>query len=144
MYTHVHIRTYWYTYIAYITYMLYSINYSSNILPFHYYYEYSYCILIPIIIRQIIQYTLLTYVLYSIFYIRYIYVSYQYHQITFVALHRSLHSRSSRSCHWILILLYCHLLTTLQTRPKKHGLTRDTCQTRPILSTYASYIYLQT
>ena len=46
IYVHICIR------ILHILWMWYSINYSSNILPFHYYYEYSYCILIPNIIRQ--------------------------------------------------------------------------------------------
>ena len=66
-------------------------------------------------------------------------VSYQSHQITFVALHRCLHSRSSRCCHKILILLCCHLLTSLQMLLYHHGLTRDTCQTR---STYYQLMHL--
>ena len=78
-------------------------------------------------------------VLYSIYYIRYMYVSYQSHQITFVALHRCLRSRSLRSCPRILILLCCHLLKTLQMWPHEHGLTRDTCQTRP---TYYQLMHL--
>ena len=76
--------------------------------------------------------------------IRYIYISYQYHLPAFVSIHRCLHSRSLWFGHWILILFCCHLLRKLLTRQVLYGLTRDTCQIRPILSTYASYIYLQT
>ena len=70
------------------------INYSRKIYNHLYYYSYSDCILIPnIIIPEIILYTLL-YMYCILYYIRYMYVSYQSHQITFVALHRCLRSRS--------------------------------------------------
>ena len=62
------------------------------------------------------------------------------HLTMFVSLHRCLYSRSLRFCLWILIRLCCHLLTKLLTLRTQHDLTRDTCQIRPILFTYASYI----
>ena len=116
----------YYAYTCTYTYILvyvYCIYYECDILSTTHQIYYHFIIIMNIhivfsyltLFDNIIQYTLLTYVLYSIFYIRYIYVSYQSHLITFVALPRCLHSRSSRSCHQILILLYCHLLTRLQT-----------------------------
>lgn len=105
---------------------------------FHYYkhsYHYSY------------QYCLVT--KHLLYYIEYIVLeihTYPYlsHLTMFVSLHRCLHSRSLRFCHRILIRLCCHLLKSLLTLPNQHGLTRDTCQIRPILPTHAIFLYLQT
>jgi len=87
--------------------------------------------------------------LYCIYYIEYIVLeihTYPYlsHLTMFVSLNRCLHSRSWRYCIRILIRLCCHLLRSLLKLPWKHGLTRDTCQIRPILPTHAIFLYLQT
>ena len=98
-----------------------------------YHYSYQYCLVTK---------HLLYYVEYIVLEIHiYPYLS---HLTMFVSLHRCLHSRSWRFCHGILIRLCCHLLKSLLTLQLQHGLTRDTCQIRPILPTHANYSYLQT
>ena len=98
-----------------------------------YHYSYQYCLVTKL---------LLYYIEYIVLEIHtYPYLS---HLTMFVSLHRCLHSRSLRFGHWILIRLCCHLLKCLLTIHFEHGLTRDTCQIRPILPTHASFLYLQT
>ena len=98
-----------------------------------YHYSYQYCLVTK---------HLLYYIEYIVLEIHtYPYLS---HLTMFVSLHRCLHSRSLRFRPGILIRLCCHLLKSLLTLPNQHGLTRDTCQIRPILPTHAIFLYLQT